>query len=76
MTTADLLAIGAVRQAATGDRLASAKAFGSSITAVVGPPGGLLTARIPSNAPILRSMPFSPVPREASAPPCPSSCWP
>jgi len=48
-------------------------AHGTSITTMVGPPLGLLTARIPSNAASRRSVPASPVPLAGSAPPTPSS---
>src|SRR3954451_24084055 len=46
---------------------------GSTITTSVGPPGGLSTASVPSNADSRRSMPRRPVPRPGSAPPTPSS---
>jgi hypothetical protein len=44
-------------------------AHGTSTTMMVDPPGGLLTARMPSNVASLRSTPASPVPRAGSAPP-------
>ena len=42
----------------------------------VGPPGGLLMARTPSNGASRRSIPRSPLPRAGSAPPCPLSVTP
>ena len=44
-------------------------AHGTSITTMVGPPAGLLTARMPSNVATRRSTPSSPVPLAGSAPP-------
>src|SRR5205814_7941267 len=48
-------------------------AHGTSMTTMVGPPGGLFTARMPSNVPSRRSTPPSPLPFAGSAPPTPSS---
>src|SRR5262249_52466176 len=48
-------------------------AHGTSMTTMVGPPGGLFTARMPSNVPSRRSTPRRPVPMAGSAPPIPSS---
>ena len=48
-------------------------AHGTSMTTMVGPPTGLLTAMMPSKVASRRSTPASPVPRAASAPPTPSS---
>src|ERR1700733_1047873 len=48
-------------------------AHGTSSVTTVGPPTGLDTARTPSNAASLRSVPRRPVPRAGSAPPPPSS---
>ena len=39
----------------------------------VGPPGGLETVTVPSKIPSRRARPRSPLPRDGSAPPCPSS---
>src|SRR5690242_21754070 len=48
-------------------------AHGTSMTTMVGPPGGLLTARMPANVASLRSSPARPVPQAAAAPPAPLS---
>src|SRR5262249_52329088 len=48
-------------------------AHGTSMMIMVGPPGGLLTASMPSKVPSRRSTPCSPVPWAGSAPPAPSS---
>ena len=48
-------------------------AHGTSMVTTVGPPGGLLRSSVPSNVASRRSMPRSPVPRDGSAPPLPSS---
>src|SRR6266404_3261480 len=51
-------------------------AHGISMVTAVGPPGGLLTARTPSNGASRRSIPRSPLPRAGSAPPWPLSVTP
>src|SRR5215831_14382493 len=48
-------------------------AHGSSMVTTVGPPGGLVTSSLPSKALSRRSIPRSPLPAPASAPPRPSS---
>src|SRR6516225_3475381 len=48
-------------------------AHGTSIVTSVGPPAGLDTTSTPSKAASLRPTPASPVPRDGSAPPSPSS---
>ena len=51
-------------------------AHGISMVTAVGPPGGLLMARMPSNGASRRSIPRSPLPRAGSAPPRPLSVTP
>src|SRR5579863_2566955 len=53
--------------------LAKDNSHGSSIVTWVGPPGGLVTATIPSKARSRRSMPCSPPPGRGWAPPAPLS---